>query len=168
MGVGRNLFYKKELFTKSGGYNSHQQIASGDDDLFISHIASSAKVSVNLDDYTYSVPKQTWSSLIQQKRRHLTTSTSYPLKHKIILSTIFLSQWAFYSISIYFCLINSHVFLVVFAIILRALVILIVSYHKMSLFSEKRLWYWVPILDFMLMNYYVLMGVMMLIKNRRW
>lgn len=40
MGVGRNLMYRKSLFEKTGGFESHSNIASGDDDLMISAAGS--------------------------------------------------------------------------------------------------------------------------------
>ena len=39
--VGRNLMYKRSLFERVGGYAAHQNIQSGDDDLFMRDAATS-------------------------------------------------------------------------------------------------------------------------------
>lgn len=40
MGVGRNLMYKKSLFEKNSGFDRHQHLTSGDDDLFVNEVAN--------------------------------------------------------------------------------------------------------------------------------
>ena len=88
MGVGRNLAYQKEFFVSSGGFDSHEHIPSGDDDLLINHRANSTNTGVVIDPnaFTWSEPKTTWMSLLRQKRRHQTTANLYRMASKITLS----------------------------------------------------------------------------------
>ena len=79
MAVGRNLMFRKALFEKNKGYQSHLDIASGDDDLFIQEMATAENVAINVeeDSWVFSKAPSTWSKLIRQKMRHLSTATSY-------------------------------------------------------------------------------------------
>ena len=87
MGVGRNLGYKKSLFFSVKGFASHMHIASGDDDLFVQEVATRNNVAIQIDsdaDIT-SIPKDTYSDWLYQKKRHISTSKYYKRLHKILL-----------------------------------------------------------------------------------
>ena len=79
MGVGRNMAYKKSLFEKVKGFESHAHIASGDDDLFVMQAANKNNVAVVLDydSHTISRSKENFKDWYQQKSRHLTTGGAY-------------------------------------------------------------------------------------------
>lgn len=49
MGVGRNLAYRKSLFQNVGGFKTHLDLASGDDDLFISDAANEHNTQICID-----------------------------------------------------------------------------------------------------------------------
>lgn len=49
MGVGRNLIYRKSLFEKTGGFQKHAHLASGDDDLFINAVAHKSNTALILE-----------------------------------------------------------------------------------------------------------------------
>ena len=72
MGVGRNLWYEKRLFKQVGGFKSHEQLLSGDDDLLVNQVATGANTALCLqtDSFVYSTPPTTWRGLFQQKTRH--------------------------------------------------------------------------------------------------
>src|SRR5690606_14653285 len=78
----------KELFFKNKGFSSHQHILSGDDDLFINEVAdkNNVQIVINEQAHTISVPKQTFSLWVRQKKRHLTTGKYYRFGHKLLLS----------------------------------------------------------------------------------
>ena len=71
MGVGRNMAYKKQTFTKQKGFSKHYNLMSGDDDLFVNSAATKNNVAIeiNYDSFTISEPKQNWKSWWKQKRR---------------------------------------------------------------------------------------------------
>jgi len=98
MGVGRNLAYKKSLFFKNKGFASHLHIASGDDDLFIQEIVPKRTVSIEISDssHTTSEVLETWQAWIYQKRRHLSASSMYKNRFKILLSIYPLAQFIFF------------------------------------------------------------------------
>lgn len=88
MGVGRNMAYRKDFFFAQNGFKSHQHIPSGDDDLLVNHGANADNTAVVIDPraYTWSEPKESWSSLFRQKRRHQSTAHFYSKSSKLTLS----------------------------------------------------------------------------------
>jgi len=103
MGVGRNLSYEKEVFESTGGFKDHEDLLSGDDDLFVSRAARSARTGIcdHPDSFTVSLPPENFSAWIRQKRRHITTSHRYSTLHQVLLSTFYLSQLSFYVLGIW-------------------------------------------------------------------
>ena len=87
MGVGRNLSYSKSAFFSVGGFRSHYRLLSGDDDLLINQIAKkeNAFICVDRQAEVQSIPEQDWRSYWMQKRRHLTTASSYKFAHRFLL-----------------------------------------------------------------------------------
>lgn len=98
MGVGRNLAYTQEIFYRNKGFESHLNIRSGDDDLFVSANASTENttIALNPNSFTISEPKRSWSSWIGQKRRHVSTSALYKRNHQFLLGLFYLSQVLFW------------------------------------------------------------------------
>jgi len=97
MGVGRNLSYRKSLWEKTKGFSSHMDIASGDDDLFISEAANLENCAINTDvnSFTYSLAKTDVKQWIQQKRRHITTAKRYKPAPKYLLGLLYLCELLF-------------------------------------------------------------------------
>ena len=98
MGVGRNLAYRRSLFFANKGYGSHNQLASGDDDLIVNANATSenTKVEFSIAAHTRSVPAKRLEEFIAQKKRHFTTAPHYKFRDKILLLTEPLSRLLFY------------------------------------------------------------------------
>lgn len=88
MGVGRNLGYTKTIFFDNKGFASHQHLLSGDDDLFVNEVAtrSNTSVVINEDSFTYSIPKKTWASWLQQKTRHVSVARHYKARDQRLIS----------------------------------------------------------------------------------
>ena len=168
MGVGRNLAYKKQVFVENNGFNNHNHIRSGDDDLFIVGLGSTYSIGTHLSGFTYSKPARRLSDLVNQKRRHLTTSTSYPIKIQFLLIVIFASQLLFYGVSLGFLFLGQFTILIITLVLIRWMIMLWIGKDKMSLLKEKSLWYWIPVLDLIILLYYCLMGIMMPFKKKTW
>lgn len=49
MGVGRNMAFRKSLFLKNRGFDSHLDLISGSDDLFVSEAAHSGNVAIEIN-----------------------------------------------------------------------------------------------------------------------
>ena len=109
MSVGRNVAYKKELFLKVGGFESHYDVASGDDDLFINEISRDVKVAVvfSHDAQTTSVPKESFKSLFSQKVRHVSSGVRYNKINSFLLSSFyFLSVFWYFVLPVVLCYSN--------------------------------------------------------------
>lgn len=102
MAVGRNLAYRKEAFFKVNGFMSHMNIRSGDDDLFVNQVANSKNTTLcfSKNSFTESLPETTFKDWFKQKKRHVSTSKYYKLKHKLMLSIFYVSQLLFWSLGI--------------------------------------------------------------------
>lgn len=136
MGVGRNMAYTKNLFQQNKGFQSHTHLRSGDDDLFVSQNATKTNVSIvySPDSFTISTPKKTWEEWIRQKRRHITTATTYKLFHQFLLGLFYVSQFLFYFLSIFLIFTSIHTDFVIFIVVLR-----FVAYYSTLIPVAKKL-----------------------------
>ncbi len=171
MGVGRNLAYSKKLFLESDGFSGHQHIPSGDDDLFVNRVASKANTRIELapESFMYSEPKKSWRLFFEQKRRHITTGQYYHLLDKFLLGLLHLS---------YFCLLfflflllfnGKAVLLVISLFFLRLIIQLILFRFSMKSLNIKDLWLLSPLLDFIILIFYSILGFYNLIhKKTEW
>ncbi|MEM9884660.1 MAG: glycosyltransferase [Bacteroidota bacterium] len=170
MGVGRNLIYEKSLYYKVGGFQSHEHIASGDDDLFINAISHLDNTTIVLDQRTfvYSKPKRTWRDFFRQKQRHLSTATSYKLKHKVLLGLLSGSHFLHYFLGT-FTLFQGYQSLVVWGFLVRMSIIVIVSRFILRKLDERGLLMWIPVLDVMMVLYYIIFSSALVRKAKnRW
>ena len=101
MGVGRNLAYSKSLFFESGGFTRMMTNRSGDDDLFVNHVATRENTAVVLsrESYTWSLSKKTMKEWWQQKRRHVSVSPAYRAGTKLRLGFEPLTRGLFYALA---------------------------------------------------------------------
>jgi glycosyltransferase involved in cell wall biosynthesis len=134
MGVGRNLLYKKSVFKKNNGFNTHINILGGDDDLFIREVAknNNTGVCIKREGQMLSIPKKDFFSWLRQKRRHLSVGIEYKWKHKFLLGLQIMSHFIFYislgivfyqdyKAAFFFLMIRSLAFVVIFTLIARKL-----------------------------------------------
>lgn len=86
MGVGRNLAYRKSDWLRVGGFGTHADLASGDDDLFVQDAirlgVSCAPLSVPLEATCPTRPALSLADGLRRKRRHLTTAPRYGAGHR--------------------------------------------------------------------------------------
>ncbi len=136
MGVGRNLLYKKSLWKIAGGFEKHEQILSGDDDLFISEVANSqnTRICIDKESFTKSIPPSTYKAFVNQKSRHLSTSGKYTLYAKFFTSFYLTMSYVFYLTSA--LLLFTPLWIIVFGIILmRILSLFLISRSSRNLFN---------------------------------
>ena len=87
MGVGRNLAYHQSIYQDAGGFSSHYDLQSGDDDLLINQMARKSNTTFNLnpDHFTRSLAEKSFKLFFLQKKRHLSTGTRYRFFQKLYL-----------------------------------------------------------------------------------
>jgi glycosyltransferase involved in cell wall biosynthesis len=90
MGVGRNILYKRSVFFANRGFYRHKHIYGGDDDIFLNEVStrSNTAISVEEDSFVYSLPKTTWKTWYRQKQRHMSVSTFYKMRNKVLLGLL--------------------------------------------------------------------------------
>jgi poly-beta-1,6-N-acetyl-D-glucosamine synthase len=141
MGVGRNLAYRKSLYTKQKGFAAHYHVLSGDDDLFINAAANrkNTRVEFSKDSHTLSVPKKKFKYWLNQKRRHLSTGNMYKFADKLLLGIEISSRFIFY-LSCLLMLVNPASWMLgVAAFMIRLIVQLSVLNGVFKRFNEKKL-----------------------------
>ncbi|MHC1706201.1 MAG: glycosyltransferase [Bacteroidales bacterium] len=171
MGVGRNLSYRKSLFYKAGGFISHYQMISGDDDLFINQVAVSenTRVEVIPESQTVSAVKTTFSDWFRQKRRHITTGQYYKLRHKFLLAGLILSQFLFYSLFIFLIITGYNFILLLSLFLVRMASALLIFKKCMIRLEEKNLLLYLPVFELFFLIFYPLISVSAsVIKEDKW
>lgn len=170
MGVGRNLIYRKSLFDRSSGFDKHMHIASGDDDLFVSEVATAQNTTIILhpSTFVFSEPKRSWKGYYNQKTRHFSTGSSYKWQHQLLLGALAASHGFFYLSSIVLGLIGSCHTLLCMVFMVRMLVVLFVYKGVMKKLQAEFSLFWIPLLDFLLNFYYLLLSPALLTGNNKW
>lgn len=93
---GANLAYRRNLFYEMGGFNGIDNLASGDDELFLHKVAEKKPEKIKFckskDAIVYTDAKATLSAFINQRRRWASKSTKYRDKRVVLLGV---SIWLF-------------------------------------------------------------------------
>jgi cellulose synthase/poly-beta-1,6-N-acetylglucosamine synthase-like glycosyltransferase len=169
MGVGRNLIYKKSLFYQTSGFQTHTDIASGDDDLFINEAAQLAKsqIIIHPSSFVFSEPKRTWKSYYRQKSRHLSTATRYRLRHKVLLGALSVSHALHYLLAV--SLLASSAFIIpTFTLVLVRTAVVSWTYYNIlhKQLKDTTLVRWVPLLDAVYVLFYFVLAPALLIGRK--
>jgi glycosyltransferase involved in cell wall biosynthesis len=156
MGVGRNLSYKKDLFLRNKGFASINHLPGGDDDLFVSKVATKTNTTIQIDEdaRTLSVPKRTWKEWRRQKKRHYSTAKFYKPVHKFLLGLYSLSHFLFYPLVAATAIFGDWR-LAAGLFGLRLLVQLWVWYKPLRRLGERDLYGWLPFFDLWMFIYYI-------------
>jgi len=156
MGVGRNLSYKKSVFFRHKGFSSHNNIASGDDDLFINKAATkiNTAIVIDRDAFTLSEPVKTWREWRYQKMRHLSTGRYYKAHIKILLGLYSFTHFLFYPLFVASLLFfNWKIVLIIFGV--RLVIQAFIFYKTMTKLNEKDLLMWFLFFDVWMFFYYL-------------
>lgn len=167
MGVGRNLSYKKTIFFRHKGFAAHNNIPSGDDDLFINTAATKTNTKINIDPETFTLsnPVNTWAQWMKQKNRHYTTSKYYKPLHKFLLGLYSFSHFMFFPLLLISLIVFSWQWaLLVFG--LRFLTQAFVFYPAMKKLNEKDLYPLFLFFDVWMFFYYLIFAVALIKKPK--
>lgn len=142
MGVGRNMAYKKALFFKNKGFAGHYHIESGDDDLFISQVATKKNVAVEIsqESITRSKAEPSFNDWFKQKKRHISTGSFYKFGTKWRLFWENSSRVLFYAVFILSLIVFKEYYLYIAgAFSFRMILQLIIYKVAMKRLNEKYL-----------------------------
>lgn len=103
MGVGRNLAYRKSFFQKAGGFTAHADLPSGDDDLLVGGVATSATTArvVHPAAWVFTHPQRSWRAYFRQRARHQTTGSYYRKEYQLFLGLLALSHGLTFLLGLY-------------------------------------------------------------------
>ena len=118
MGVGRNIAYSRKLWDTLGGFDSHSDLASGDDDLLVREAAKHIRPTVcfSHEAKTISPAKDSIGKLLRQKSRHISTSAKYSLLDKFLSGGEILSRTLFFAVAVAMLFVNWKIALVFFVV----------------------------------------------------
>lgn len=157
MGVGRNMAYTKSLFNANNGFQTHNHIPSGDDDLFINSLKypEDASICIDRDSFMYSEAKKSFASYYQQKTRHYSTSMHYKWIDKISLGLFALSHMLIYFS--FFILLLSPIWKIAIIVYIIRIGLILLSTRSIwkTLDVHDIIWYF-PLLDFLNFLFYIL------------
>lgn len=167
MGVGRNLSYKKTIFFRHKGFSSHNNIPSGDDDLFINVAATKKNTKINIDKatFTLSEPVVTWGQWMKQKTRHYTTGRYYKPLHKFLLGLYSFTHFIFFPLFFISLLFFSWQWaLIIFGA--RFITQAIILYPAMKKMDERDLYPMFLFFDVWMFFYYLIFAVALIKKPK--
>lgn len=171
MGVGRNLAYTSTRFYELKGFASHLQVRSGDDDLFVNEAATSANTALCLqqDAITRSVPKNSFSEWIQQKKRHISTAKFYKNKHQFLLGSFYFFRFLFWPVLILMLALQFYPIIVLSSLALKLIVEGFVYFKSASKLDEKDVVWLFPFFDIFLIYLQIVIFISNLIsKPKHW
>jgi len=158
MGVGRNLIYRKSLFTKVGGFRKHAHLTSGDDDLFINQVANKKNTTMIITPsaFVFSEAETSWQGYYYQKSRHLSTGSSYKLVHQVLLGLFSASHFLHYFSLIALFLFHHYLWIISIGYGVRILNVVYVMGSLAGRLSANKIKRLIPILDFLYIFYYLI------------
>jgi glycosyltransferase involved in cell wall biosynthesis len=108
MAVGRNIAYSRKLWVTLGGFASHSDMASGDDDLFVRDAARHIRPTVCIlpEAKTISPAKDSIVKLLKQKSRHVSTSARYSLLDKFLSGGEIVTRTLFFAMAVAMMFVN--------------------------------------------------------------
>ena len=161
---GANLAYSKEVFLELGGFQGIDDLASGDDELFLHKVAAKYPGKIEFckarDAVVYTEAKESLSAFISQRKRWASKSTHYKRKSIIILG---ISIWlfnVFLLLSVIFAAFNPQLWLFVYACLGAKIAVELLFMSAMTRFSNRvSLLVYLPFLSILHVIYLIYIGV---------
>ncbi|MDM1295573.1 glycosyltransferase [Sphingobacterium sp. N143] len=171
---GANLAYRKDIFKEMGGFKGIDELASGDDELFLHKVAEKYPERIafckSADAIVYTDAKPDLKSFISQRRRWASKSTKYKNKGVIALG---IAIWIFNVLLLVATLLTIAGVQVIGWVVLSALLLkLLVEFffiQPLTKFANRSslLWY-LPILSLAHILYLVYIGILGNIGKYDW
>lgn len=161
---GANLAYTRDVFNELGGFDGIDNIASGDDELFLHKVAKAYPHAIgflkNQRAIVRTHAKSVFKEFVQQRKRWASKSMHYKEKRIVFMvSFIFL-----FNLSILFnffmgfftsCSWN----ILVYQVVVKSIIDGIFIYSTLSFFNKKRYFIYLPIVEFFHTFYVILIGI---------
>ena len=99
MGVSKNLSYRQRLFFRNKGFIEHYTMEAGDDDVFISQVATkkNTRVQIDADNTIETFPTASSSTWIRERSKRYSTIRMYHAGIRAMMALHYWSQFLFYA-----------------------------------------------------------------------
>lgn len=161
---GANLAYKKEVFLALDGFKGIDDLASGDDELFLHKVAKAYPHTIGFcksdDAIVYTHAKATLAEFISQRKRWASKSVKYKDKKVMFLA---ISLW-FFNVSLLANLILGLFYPALLSLLVVQLIIKIVAeffyLQELTEFAKrKNLLYYISFLSILHVAYFIYIGL---------
>ncbi|WP_313155083.1 glycosyltransferase family 2 protein [Sphingobacterium multivorum] len=163
---GANLAYRKDIFKQMGGFKGIDELASGDDELFLHKVAEQYPDRIifckSQDAVVYTDAKPNLKSFISQRRRWASKSTKYKNKGVIALG---ISIWFFNLLILVaavlaLCGVKFVAWVVLFALLLKMTVEFLFIQPLTRFASRNELLWYLPLLSLAHILYLAYIGIL--------
>ncbi|MDR2272183.1 MAG: glycosyltransferase [Sphingobacterium sp.] len=171
---GANLAYRKDIFKQMGGFKGIDELASGDDELFLHKVAEKYPERIAFckseDAIVYTDAKPDLSSFISQRRRWASKSTKYKNKGVIALG---IAIWLFNVLLLLAAIlaisgVKTLCWFVLFALLLKLSVEFLFIKPLTSFAKRSELLWYLPILSLAHILYLAYIGILGNIGKYDW
>jgi len=159
MAVGRNLAYRKSVFTKSSQFNTHLNLLSGDDDLLIQEMATrdNTKVCLQPDAFVDSKPKRQLKSFFFQKLRHISTSDHYKWKDKLLLGLFHFARLGIFTGFLLLILWTEHQMLATISLLCYFILLQAVLFRPCKKLGITGIIFYIPVIEVFLVGFHLVL-----------
>jgi poly-beta-1,6-N-acetyl-D-glucosamine synthase len=172
MAVGRNVLYHKNLYIEANGFESHADLASGDDDLFVNQVITKKNFSTFLNEQAFMVskPKTQWNDYFTQKTRHFSTGKRYLLIHQLILGAVAASHFFYFVTPFILIYGDFSTMFVPTSIVVRTITIWTIYGIIKYRLHEKAMFWHIPLFDVVYVLFYVVFTPAVILRTspRKW
>ncbi|WP_346089255.1 glycosyltransferase [Sphingobacterium ginsenosidimutans] len=171
---GANLAYRKDIFKQMGGFKGIDELASGDDELFLHKVAEKHPERISFckseEATVYTDAKPDLRSFISQRRRWASKSTKYKNKGVIALG---IAIWLFNVLLLVGAIlavagIKTLAWVILFALLLKMIVELLFIQPLTNFAKRTNLLWYLPILSLAHILYLAYIGILGNIGKYDW
>ncbi|MDP3469528.1 MAG: glycosyltransferase [Daejeonella sp.] len=161
---GANLAYRREVFYELKGFQGIDELASGDDELFLHKVASAYPGGIGFcksrDAIVYTHAKSSLSEFIQQRKRWASKSTKYKNKAIVLIGvSVWIFNFMIFLSSILGFFNPFFWYLCLICISIKALAEMSLLIPLCSFANRSKLLWYVPILTVLHMFYLMYIGI---------
>ena len=157
MAVGRNLAYRKSVFTESSRFNKHLNLLSGDDDLFIQEMATpkNTKVCLDAEAFVESKPANNLKFLFRQKLRHISTADHYRWKDKFLLSLFHFARFGILLAFLLLIILTDQQLIATIGLLSYFIVLQVAFFRPCRKLSSPKINWYIPLLELFLVVFHI-------------
>ncbi len=154
--TGRNLAYRKSVFSEVGGFEKIKHSISGDDDLFIQLVQKDTRWNIrymlSTKSYVETKPPLSVGAFVNQRKRHFSAAKYYSARMKFIFGLIH----AYSGLAL--LMLMAYPSIAILALIGKLAIDGILFYKGTTIFGNRRLLRWLAPLEIIAVLYNLVIG----------